>query len=60
LPIRIARNLLWLPSRMAFPLDEIVAAHRCLESNQQLGKVVATVGGESGAAAAVAGGCRHP
>ncbi len=26
-----------------FPLDEIVAAHRYLESNQQIGKVVVTV-----------------
>lgn len=27
-----------------FPLDEIVAAHRYLESNQQFGKIVVTVG----------------
>jgi NADPH:quinone reductase-like Zn-dependent oxidoreductase len=27
----------------AFPLTDIVAAHRFLESNQQLGKIVATV-----------------
>jgi NADPH:quinone reductase-like Zn-dependent oxidoreductase len=26
-----------------FPLDEIVEAHRFLESNQQIGKVVVTV-----------------
>jgi NADPH:quinone reductase-like Zn-dependent oxidoreductase len=26
-----------------FPLDRIVEAHRCLESNQQVGKVVVTV-----------------
>jgi len=27
-----------------FPFDEIVEAHRYLESNQQLGKIVVTVG----------------
>jgi NADPH:quinone reductase-like Zn-dependent oxidoreductase len=26
-----------------FPLDQIVAAHRYLESNQQIGKIVVTV-----------------
>jgi len=26
-----------------FPLDQIVAAHRFLDSNQQIGKIVVTV-----------------
>jgi NADPH:quinone reductase-like Zn-dependent oxidoreductase len=31
----------------SFSLDEIVAAHRYLESNQQIGKIVVTTGSES-------------
>jgi NADPH:quinone reductase-like Zn-dependent oxidoreductase len=26
-----------------FPLNQIVEAHRCLESNQQVGKIIVTV-----------------